>query len=419
MSGLEIAIYNLVKKIPWLKFFLRNLYQSLFDLLPKKREYLPFSYQFMENCFFGFHDLNPFSYDNTKVLTNRTTIDLKMPRKDEPLEVGYIGLMNENMNKFHKVDSSYSWNFHKGCRLQWFSDQKIIFNTAINDQTISKIVDIETQEERIINYPIDTLYKSKIATSFSYERLERCMPGYGYPYKDESFLQDFAPKETGLFVVDLIENKRKLLVSIYDLVNDLRDDKYKTGYWHFITHSEFSEDGRYISFFHRWIGDDVKRRWARLIIYDLNKGNWFSLPTNEWGVSHYVWNSKNQIVAYCNIENSDCHVLFDIPSVKYKKVGEEKLNSDGHQTFVGTDAFITDTYPDKYRMSKLYKVCLSSNDVKLLISIYSPKQFQTKDYSKHIACDLHPRTSKDGNYLCFDSPRTGKRSLYVMRLNSN
>ena len=77
---------------------------------------------------------------------------------------------------------------------------------------------------------------------------------------------------------------------------------------------------------------------------------------------------------------------------------------------------MTDTYPDKFRMAKIYKVDVITQEVELLISVYSSKEFQTKDFKCHIACDLHPRVSFSGKYLCFDSPRTGKRGLYVMAL---
>ena len=417
MNKLEKTVYDLVKRTPWIKFLLRNLYQSFFDLLPKKKEYFANTIQYKENCFFGFHDIDPFSSDCTKVLTNHTLLDLHMPCKEDLLEVGYIDLADGKMGDFQTLGISHAWNYHKGCRLQWLSSSKVIFNTAIDKKLVSKIVDIEVGNEQMIDYSIDTICKQKmIATSFSYERLERCMPGYGYLYPDEGFLDEFVPNGTGLFIVDLKYNTRRLLISIVDLVKELNDKNYETGYWHFITHTEFSVDGRYISFLHRWIGDDIKKRWTRMIVYDLHENTWFTLPTTGWGVSHYVWNKNNQILGYCNIDNIDCHVLFDIPGKEYKKIATNKLNSDGHQSFIDEDEFVTDTYPDKYRMAKIFKVNIPTNHAEQLVSVYSPKQFQTKTYYKHIACDLHPRVSQNGKYVCFDSPRTGKRAIYVMKI---
>lgn len=418
MNKIEKTIYNLVKRTPWIKFLLRNLYQSFFDLLPRRKDFFSTSYQYKENCFFGFHDVDPFSSDCTKILSNQTKLNFSMPSKEDSLNIGYFNILDDKMGDFNFVNKSFAWNFHKGCRLQWISDSEIIFNTAVDNKLVSKIVDISSNKERLINYAIDTVdMKSMKATSFSYERLERCMPGYGYLYSDGGFIDQFIPKETGLFLIDLKKNTRKLLVSLFDIVKDLDSEKFKTSYWHFVTHSEFSPDGRYISFLHRWIGKDIKKRWTRLIIYDLQNNCWKVLPTTDWGVSHYVWNKNNQIVAYASVDHFDGHVVFDIPNFEFTRIASEKLNSDGHQSFIGTTKFVTDTYPDRFRMAKLYAVDIKNEQVNLLCSIYSPKKFQTKTYYKHIACDLHPRVSKNGRYLCFDSPRTGRRGLYVMKIN--
>lgn len=68
MNKLESTIYNLVRKNPALKQFVRNMYQDIFDLLPRKKEYFASPYQYREGFFFGFHDVTPFSFDETKLL---------------------------------------------------------------------------------------------------------------------------------------------------------------------------------------------------------------------------------------------------------------------------------------------------------------------------------------------------------------
>src|SRR5690606_22121320 len=280
----------------------------------------------------------------------------------------------------------------------------------------STIFNIERKESKNVAYPIDTVHRQKrLATSFSYERLEELMPGYGYPYVDDSFLDENASVNTGLFLVDLENDSNKLLVSLRELVDEIGDQEL-LDYRHYVTHSEFSFDGRYISFLHRWVGDDVMKRWSRLVVYDLKDESFFALPTSGM-VSHYVWNSKNQIVAYCSVNGQDGHVLFDVSNVRsFKQIAIGKLNSDGHQSFITDDIFITDTYPDKYRTAKIYKVNAVSDSVDLLASVYSPKKYQSKLPYKHIACDLHPRVSPSGTYVCFDTVFPGTRSIAVMTI---
>ncbi len=187
---------------------------------------------------------------------------------------------------------------------------------------------------------------------------------------------------------------------------------------HYVTHSEFSADGRYVSFLHRWTENDIRERETRLIIFDLKNEFHHALPT-EGMVSHYIWNKSNGLIAYCKVDKTDCHAFFEVSvNGKYKKIASDELNSDGHQSFISENSFITDTYPDKFRMSKIYKVLIDAKEVSLLASINSPKNFQTKDFKKHIACDLHPRVSPDSRFVSFDAIRNGKRSFCIMKIET-
>jgi len=419
MNKIERKFYDLLKNTPWLKFAVRNIYQGLYDLLPRKKEFAVNPIDYKEGYFFGFHDINPFSLDNEKVLANKLPFDLKMPTKTDVLKIGYFDFSTKQLGEFIEVDKTQSWNYHKGCRLQWRNDNQIIFNTVVKNKVTAKIVDIYSQERTLLNQPIDSVSQDGCyASTFSYERLEKFMPGYGYAIGDNhSYLESNAPQETGIHIFNLDTGKEIWLMSLKELAECDHAADFSDEYFHFVTHSEFSPDGNYLSFFHRWVGEDTRKRYTRLIIYDLKKKDFFVAPTGDM-VSHYVWNENNDIIAYCNFKGVDCHTLFKIPDLdKNFKVAHPRLNSDGHQSFINKQKFITDTYPDKYRMAKLFSVNIDTDEAELLASIYSPKKFQTKSFNKHIACDLHPRVSRDGNYVCFDTARTGKRALAVMKLN--
>ncbi|MDE6113921.1 MAG: hypothetical protein K2G49_02525 [Muribaculum sp.] len=416
MNKVESIIYNLVRKNPALKQFVRNCYQSVFDLLPRGNEFFINKPEYKKGYFFGFHDVSPFSLDETKLLGNKLAFDLRMPKKNEPITVGYFDFKEGKIGEFHEIGKSYSWNYHKGCRLQWIDECRVIYNSAKDGKLCSIITNINDHTSTEIPFPIDAVH-GNLATTFSYERLERCMPGYGYPYNDDGKLEQPAPKDTGLFLLNLKSGERTLLLSLNEIaikVTGTIEDEYL----HFVTHTEFSKDGKYLSFLYRRIprtGDYMKRR-SVIGIYDLEQRKLHILPSQESG-SHYVWNNKNQLIASCILNGKSCHVLFDSNNLNFvKAIAPERLNSDGHQSFVTDDSFITDTYPDRRRLARLYAVDITSGDVKLISKIYSPKKFQTKDFKCHIACDLHPRVSPSGRYVCFDSPQTGQRGLYVMKI---
>lgn len=417
MNRLEKFIYDCVKSSPVVKFALRNIYQSFYDMMPTPKNFSESEISYKEDYFFGFHDKSPFSADGTRLLANHTLIPLRMPLKDESLEVGFFDLSADGkLQSYHVLGKSYAWNYHKGSRLQYVDQNHVIYNTRENDELISKIVSLNGETIRCIPCAIDTVSEDGLwATSFSYERLHELMPGYGYDYcHDGGFLDNPEPEETGLFLVNLKDGHKEMLYSLKALASRVKQNDGVT-YRHYVTHTEFSKTGRYISFLHRWIGHDSRKRHTELVVYDRNTGTDYVLPTTGM-VSHYVWNAKDQIVAYCSVKEGDAHVLFDIVSRTYRPILLNKLNSDGHQSMVGDECFVTDTYPDKYRMASLYFVDMVVGSCRKIAYLYSPKRFQTKDFHKHIACDLHPRMSPSGQFVCFDSVYTGKRSICVMPL---
>tara|TARA_B110001452_G_scaffold181741_1_gene152612 strand:- start:1699 stop:2961 length:1263 start_codon:yes stop_codon:yes gene_type:complete len=420
MNKIEKIVYDLLKENPKVKLFVRNWYQRAFDLLPNRKDFSVNDIDFKKGYFFGFHDVSPFSIDNKLLLANKLllTDKIQMPKKTDLLEVGYFDF-DGGIGEYHKIGESAAWNYHKGCRLQWLPDNKIIYNIHNNSKLSSIIYDFKNKSNKEVDFPIDSVSKDgNYATNFSYERLQELMPGYGYIYQDNGCLAENTPKETGLFIVDLKLNERKLVVSLFDLSRLGDIDKEHLNKRHYVTHTLYSSDSKYIAFLHRWIGEDVKKRWSRLIVYDIMNDSFSIAPTNDM-VSHYVWNDKNQIIAYCRVGDIDAHYLFlDHTLQEYNIVAYPEINSDGHQSFIRSDCFITDTYPDKYRMAKLFSVNIDSNEVKLLANLNSLKKYQTIDPRNHWACDFHPRMDSQGKYVCFDSVHTGERSICVMKIDS-
>ncbi len=420
MNKVEEVVYHALYSHPKLKLAVRNLYQGIFDLMPRKANYLSGEYRLKEGFFFGFHDKTPFSNDESKVLACKVAFDLRMPKAGEGIDVGYFDFKDGELGCFNTLGVTYAWNYHKGCRLQWLNEAEIIYNNADGEKLISTIINVKTGDTRNLPYPIDTAYcseKEQVATTFSYERLQVCMPGYGYPYSDESYLNKKAPAETGLFLIDIKKGEKELIVPIKTLM-EMYGEEYADKYYHYVTHTEFSKDGRYISFLYRRMeeGGDINKRITLMIVYDRTNGKLILLPTQVSG-SHYVWNGKNQIIASCIIDGKSCHVLYDINDVEhYRIIAPSILNQDGHQTFVNDDVFITDTYPDKWRQAQLYLANLKNESVKKLLSINSPKRFQCKTVYNYIDCDLHPRVSPSGKYVCCDTVMTGKRGLLIMNI---
>lgn len=411
MNKLEAFVYKRVKNNYIIKNLLRNIYQGMYDLMPNYESKFESEPIVLEGYFFGFHDVTPFSEGSSKILSNHLLIPLRMPSEEDTLEVGYFDGINFSI--WHKIGETHAWNYHKGARLQWVNQNEVIYNDSVQRRLVSKILNIYTGDVKNIDFPIDTVsYGGQFATSFSYGRLQYNMPGYGYVIGDEAYSNEDAPSETGLFLVDLENNTRTLLLSLNEISEFLHEDSME-GKMHFVTHTEFSFDNRYIAFLHRWYKGTSRN--TRLIVFDRVTKQMMASPTTGM-VSHYAWNHQNGIVAYCRVENVDSHVYFSGPDMKeWKRCGYPKLNSDGHHHFIDDDWFLVDTYPDKWRHVKLYKVNRKTDEVILLADAKSPKKFVSPSEHKHWKCDLHPRCSADGKWISFDSVHTGVRSLCIMK----
>lgn len=417
MNKIEKIVYDLVKNNPKLKFALRNIYQSFYDLIPDRSNWFADEIITKEGFFYGFHDLSPFSYDDDRILCNRLLIPLRMPEKNDELCVGFF---DSNDFTYHEIGKTKTWNYHKGCRLQWAGIKQkdyVIYNNAHDDKMVSILHCIGDEKEEIVPYPIDTVSPDgQYATTFSYQRLEKFMPGYGYHYSDEAFLDNPFPNETGLFLVDLKMKTRKLIISLKQLAN-LSCEKSMEGAYHYVTHTQFSPDGDKIAFLHRWAKEDPLNRKTRLITCSID-GSDIHISNTSGMVSHFNWNSRGEIVAYCQIDGIDGHYLFSDYTLKETKRIAPMLNSDGHQSFFPqSNLFITDTYPDNRRYSKIYIVDTSNNTARKIVDVKSFKKFQSPNIYKHWACDLHPRVSSSGRFISFDSVYSGERAFCIMKTN--
>ena len=84
------------------------------------------------------------------------------------------------------------------------------------------------------------------------------------------------------------------------------------------------------------------------------------------------------------------------------------LSSDGHPSPISENEFITDTYPNRSRLSELKKISINDDytaDIEVLASLRQPFRFFGKN-----RVDLHPRQNNKGE-IYIDSAHTGIRRL--------
>ena len=92
--------------------------------------------------FFGFHDKNPWSYDNSKLLAHRFDVEKSTSQLEKgPIDVGYF----EDC-EYHVIGVTNAWNWQQGSTLQWAGNtNKVVYNDIEQGKCVARIVDLDTE----------------------------------------------------------------------------------------------------------------------------------------------------------------------------------------------------------------------------------------------------------------------------------
>jgi hypothetical protein len=409
-----------------------------------------------KHYFFGYHNNSQISKNGRFALALEVDFIDRYPTGKD---VANILLIDLEKNSKKKIAETRAWNWQQGCMLQWLGpdfNSKIIFNDLEGNKIISKILDINTKKERIINYPVYDVHSSgKSALGFSYSKLRKVRIGYGYA---EESLNEFKENfEEGVYLVDLKRNKSKEIINLESL------KKYKPLFSmnkgrHWIDQPVFNPSGKRICFLHRWELEGGLFH-TRFFTIDLKGKDLFLFPDSGF-YSHFTWKNDEEILVWCSISekfsnvrksNKKSNFLIEKILPIYRKITpryirkkilpvgyylikdqskeRKKINiyyEDGHPSFSKDKKYlITDTYPDSKNYRKLILFDWKKQKRKILGKFYSipNKKYlkkQIKDFGNSgIRCDLHPRWNFQGNKITFDSVHEGKRNCYIFNLNSN
>ena len=415
MNRVELAVYNLVKRNPKVKMGIRNAYQRICDVVPVKSAVARYSISIREGYFFGFHDKCPWSQNNAMLLANQCDIPPRMPRSDDSVTVGYF--TGEDFRDFTPIAQTNAWNWQQGCMLQWIGGtNSFIFNDFDGASHVARVYDSAGKLTRTLPVPIAALSPSgDYALSYSFERCHVYARGYGYVNGEDPEQGSERPGSHGIQVLDLTSGQAKDLFSVSDIAS-LRPDRSMEGAYHYVSHCQFNLCGSRFVFFHRWIKDFNLLR-TRMFSCDLAGRDLFLFPTNGM-VSHVAWRDDGHILAYARVkEKEDRYVLFEDKTDVYTVVGESCFNSDGHPSYSPNRRWVlTDTYPDRFRVSTLILYDTQTNQRFDLAKLRSPREFASPNLESSWSCDLHPRWDRWGTSICFDSAHTGRRALCTIRL---
>ena len=355
--------------------------------------------QELTGLFFGYYDKSPWSPDGNQLVYHLI--------KDNSVE---IIICDRHKKSLIKLASSRTWSSQQGSMVQWLPEgNAVLFNDAVAGKLVTRIIDLATMQEQILPLPVQTLHPNgKKALSLNYKRLDRLRPEYGYNAPASNFSSDLAYSEDGIWQLDFDSQATELVVTLQQLI-DKQPRPEMVDAQHKVNHIMYSPHGSRYVFMHRWLGKDGK--YSRLYVADAQHN--LTLLLDERMVSHYSWQDETHLVAWARTEqHGDRYYLINVETGAKQVIGQEVLDvfGDGHPSFSPDRRWlITDTYPDKARQQHLLLYELETGKVTEIASFLAPLK-----YSAAVRCDLHPRWSRDGNWISVDATYEGKRMSYLL-----
>lgn len=419
--NLEQKINYRLNRYPLLKKAVKRIYQRIMYMISKKEKYEGNINKISPDdknheYFFGYYDKSPWDITDRYMLCTRAknTWSDTTPRDEAEILLIDTWKEKDDESRVIKLATTKTWNVQQSCMLQWIGpdfSSKIIYNDCRDEKYVSIILNIKTGEEKIIPAPVYSVSSNgKEALTLDFSRLYELRPGYGYYNVPEKTKGILLPDSTAIWKINLEYGSIESLFTYSDFAtfkprSEMKDSRAT----HKVNHIMISPNGKRFMVLYRWI---IKgRKYSRLITCDMDGSNMFLLSDDDM-ISHCCWKNNEEILAYANKKNKGAgYFLMRDKSSEFTQCWPE-LTSDGHPSYSPDGKFVlTDTYPDRTRMSRIMLMSseMNTNKPKICVRVFSPFK-----YDNETRCDLHPRWNHKGDTICFDGAFEGNRGMYTV-----
>ena len=421
--GVEQKINFILNRCPAVKKIIKRTYQlAMYTISPKVKsegDIRRMSPNDGKEYFFGYYDKSPWDATGRYMLcmrANDTWSDVS-PREKADIIIIDTQKAETDPERVTRIGETNAWNVQQACMLQWLGpdfESRVLYNDFRNGRFCSVVLDVKSKEERIIEAPVYTVSNDgKFALTLDFTRLYSLRPGYGYYNIPEKTKGVALPDEICIWRVDLENGEIKPLLKYTDFASfEPRKEMQVPGAVHKVNHLMLSPDGKRFMTLYRWFNG--QRKYTRLVTCDVDGSNMYVLSDDDM-VSHCYWKNDEEILAFENKhDGGPGYYLMKDKTREYKHLWAQFTN-DGHPSYSPDKSFVvTDSYPNRARVQEL-KILKDSDvdahDMKIVARVFAPFK-----YDNDTRCDLHPRWSRDGKKVCFDSVFEGHRGLYVVEV---
>ena len=327
------------------------------------------------------------------VLGMEVDFEHRSPRPTDEIRVGMVDLQDND--RWIELGSTTAWCWQQGCMLQWIpeSESEVIWNDRAADHYISRILDVKTRQQARHDTSPDLHVESRWQDGPNHRLspIADVRPGYGYVGFPDPFADDLAPKDTGIFHVDLETGKSKLIISIADVVRLGTILNPMPGIKHHMYHLLFNPDGSRFAFLHRWLYPNGKRL-SRLFTAKPDGTDLHILDDNGLA-SHFMWRDKSHILSWASRpSDGPALYLFKDRTSTTQVVAKNVITADGHCSYLpGGEWVVDDTYPDTDRLQEVFLYHPATN------RRISLGKFLAAPYTGEWRCDTHPHQPRRPN----------------------
>lgn len=412
MTTIESNINNILNKTPKIKKIIKRFYQLIMYAISHKikseGDIIRISPNDDMEYFFGYYDKSPWDASDRYMLCLRAKDTYLSVAPKEAADILLFDTKNNNSCKV--LGKTNSWNVQQGCMLQWLGpdySERIIYNDFRYGQYCSVILNIKTNEERIISMPVYSISQDgKFALSLDFSRLHRLRKGYGYSNLPDSTKDEKCPDKPCIWHINLESGEVKPILKYTDFASfeprpEMKDAEHK------VNHIMLNPSGNRFMVLHRWFNGS--RKYTRLVTVNSDGTDMYNLSDDDM-TSHCYWKNDTEILAYARKkEVGNGYYLMKDKTQEYQRLWPE-LSTDGHPSYSPDGSLVvTDTYPDRSRIATVY--CINGDKINKLARVFAPFK-----YDNDVRCDLHPRWNRAGDKICFDSVFEGQRGLYMVKI---
>lgn len=418
--SIEQKINYQLNKNPWVKKGVKRCYQlAMYAISPKiKKEgnIVRVSPDNGAEFFFGYYDKSPWDASGRYLLCMKAKNTWSEPDPTDEAEIVLID--TQNSDAVRKIATTRTWNVQQGCMAQWLGpqfDKEVLYNDIRDENYCSVVLDVESGKERVLPMAVYTVSTDgKTGLSLDFSRLHNLRPGYGYAALPETTKGEALPDNACIWKVDIESGEVNALLRYEDFAKfKPRPEMLGAGTVHKVNHLMLSPNGkRFMVLYRFFVG---QRKYTRLITCNVDGTDMYLLSDDDM-VSHCCWKNDKEIIAFERKKvGGNGYYLMKDKSQEYQHLWAQ-LNNDGHPSYCPTDnsLVVFDTYPNRARVQEV-KIArdtdVEGNNIKVLAKVFAPFK-----YDNETRCDLHPRWSRDGQKVCFDSVFEGHRGLYVVNI---